>query len=133
MRTSRGSSRRRRGGVPQCMLGYPQVWAWRFPPPRCGPGDPIPQVWAWRSHPPGVGLEIPPPGVGLETPSWPGPSTSPLGVGLETPPGDLQGMLGYHPPVDRILDTGYITSPQTSFAGGKNALYSKRSVVFGNI
>ena len=27
------------------------VWAWRPPPPECGPGDPStsPWVWAWRS------------------------------------------------------------------------------------
>ena len=63
-----------------------------------------------------------PPGVNLETPPWPDPSSSPLGVGLETckacwdtpPPGDLQGMLGYHPPpVNRITDTcKNITFPQ---------------------
>ena len=59
----------------------------------------------------GVGLETSlPPGCGPGDPSRPDPSTSPLGVGLETPlarplnfppwcgPGNLQGMLGYHPP-----------------------------------
>ena len=84
-------------------------------PHECGPGDP-----------PGVGLETPQPdpstsclAVGLVTPRKPDPSTSPLGVGRETPPparplnlppgcgpGDLQDMLGYHPPpVDRMTDT----------------------------
>ena len=98
MRTTHNSSRLLGGSLPQCILGYPQVWAWR-PPLGCGPGDPLL----------GVDLETPrygpgdPPGAGLETP-WPDPSTSPLGVGLETckacwdtthPPRDLQDMLGY--------------------------------------
>ena len=111
MRTARGSSRLLGGGgcLPQCMLGYPWVWAWR--PPGCGPADP-----------PGVGLKTPrcgpgdPPGCGPGDP--PGQTLNfPLGVGLETPrarplnfphgcgPRDLQGMLGYHPPVDRMTDT----------------------------
>ena len=116
-------------------LETPLVWAWR--PPRCGPGDPSgcgpgdpsgcgpgdpsgcgpgdpPQVWPWRPWQCGPG-----------DPPRPDPSTSPLGMGLETckacwdttPTGDLlQGMLGYHPPVNRIIDRcKNITLPQTSF------------------
>ena len=54
-------------------------------PPGCGPGDPL-----------CVGLENPRMGVGLETPPRCGPGD---------PPGDLQGMLGYNPTVNRITDT----------------------------
>ena len=91
MRTTRSSSRRG-GGSASVHAG--------IHPPGCGPGD----------TPLGVGLETHPPGVCLENPPRPDPSTSPLGVGLETPldrplnippgcgPGNLQGMLGYHPP-----------------------------------
>ena len=83
MRTARSSSRRwgGGGGLPQCMLGYPlsQVWAWRPP-----------WVWAWKplETPLGVGLENTPP------PQRPDPLTSWVW------PGDLQGMLGYHPPLE---------------------------------
>ena len=78
-------------------------------PPGCGPGDP----------PPSVGLEKTPIRVLAWRPPRPDPSTSPLGVGLETPqarplnfplgcgPGDLQGMLGYHPPGDLQGMLGY--------------------------
>ena len=77
MRTVRGSSRPRGGGLPQCMLGHTS--------PGCWPGDP--------------------PGVGLETPLGCGPGDPPArplnfppGCGpRDFPPGDLQGMLGYHP------------------------------------
>ena len=121
------------GGLPQCMLDTPQVWAWRPPwvwawrPPRCGPGDP--------------------PGCGPRDPSRPDPSTSPLGVGLETPPGQTPQLppwvwawrparhAGIPPIPPRIparhagipppLWTEFlthasenITLPQTSFAGG---------------
>ena len=63
--------------------------------------------------------QIPPPGCGLGDPPLDrSPSTSPLGVGLETPPGqiplnfpppgcgpgNLQGMLGYHPPCEQNTD-----------------------------
>ena len=83
----------------------------------------IPPLGVCLQTPLGVDLATPS-GVGLETPwVWPGPhgcvpgdpprldpSTSSLGVGLETPPGqthqlppgcgsgDLQCLLGYHPP-----------------------------------
>ena len=102
---------------PSVGLETPQVWVSRTP-----------WVWAWR--PPGVGLETPlmcgpidppgqtatsPLGVGLEDhPLLARPINIPLGVRLETCkacwdttlPGDLlQGMLGYHPPVDRMRDT----------------------------
>ena len=98
----------------------PWVWAWR--PPRCGPGDPAPQVWAWR-------------------PPWPDPPQLPPGCG----PGNLQGMLEYHPPRDLLQGMlgyhlqcmlGYhhplvnrmtdrcknITLPQTSFAGSNKCM-----------
>ena len=56
---------------------------------------------------------IHPQGVGLETPLCVGLENARMGVGLETPPrcgpgdppGDLQGMLGYNPTVNRITDT----------------------------
>ena len=122
-----------RGCLPQCMLGTPQVWAWRPPrpdplnfPPGCGPGDPP------QARPPQL----------------------PLGCG----PGDLQGMLGYHPldtckacwdttcnacweithlpPPPSPLWTEFlthtsenITLPQTSFAGGNNRLAPAASVL----
>ena len=91
----------------------PQVWAWR--PPGCGPGDPPhqtpqlpPWVWAWRPPRPDHSTS---PWVWAWRPFQPRPQNFPLGVGLETPPprarplnlppgcgpGDLQGMLGYHP------------------------------------
>ena len=55
-------------------------------PPRCGPGDP-----------PGCGPGDPP-GVGLKTPpSSHTPQLSPS-FGPGDPHGDLQDMLGYHPP-----------------------------------
>ena len=61
------------GPLPQCMLGY-------SPPP------------------PGMGLKIPP-GLGLETPPPRCGSGDPLDQTPQPPPpGDLQGMLGYHPP-----------------------------------
>ena len=44
-------------------------------PPSCGLGDPSPQVWAWRPL-----------------------QARPLNFPIECGPGDLQGMLGYHPP-----------------------------------
>ena len=65
----------------QCMLGLPpppsvgldtpQLWAWS--PPGCGPRDP-----------PECRPGDPPPGQTINFPLWCGP-------------GDLQGMLGYHP------------------------------------
>ena len=71
-----------RGCLPQCMLGYPL----------------------------GVGLEIPParplnfpPGCGPGDSPGQTPQLPPLGVGL----GDLQGMLGYHPPGDLQGMLGY--------------------------
>ena len=81
MCTARGSSHPCLGGLPWCMLGYTH--------PGVGLETPL-----------GVGLEAPP-GVGLETPLA-RPLNFPLGVGLETPPGDLQCMLGYHPPGDLL-------------------------------
>ena len=102
------------GGVPQCMLGYtPWVWAWRPHPP--GVALETPKVWVWRSprcepgEPPRCG-PADPPRCGPGDPARPDPSASALGVGLEPPsparplnfppgcgPGNLQGMLGYHP------------------------------------
>ena len=75
MRTTHSSTRLLwRGCLPQCMLVYPWVWAWRLEtPPRGGPGDcyrcghgdlpgQTPQlpswVWAWR---PARHAGIPPP------------------------------------------------------------------------
>ena len=97
------------GGLPQCMLGYtPWVWAWR----PLGVGLETPKVWAsrplvWAWRPPGVDLQTPQvwtwrpprhgpvelPSVGLET-HQARPLNFPPGCG----PGNLQGMLGYHPP-----------------------------------
>ena len=98
MRTARSSSRQ--------LGGSASVHAGIHQPPSLGVGLKIPPwVWAWRTPPPGVGLENPPPRCG------PG-----------DPPGDLQGMLGYHPPPCTeflIHATENITLPQTSFAGVK--------------
>ena len=69
-------------------------------PPRCGPGDP---TRCGPGDPPGCGPGDPP-GVGLETPletpqappwvwAW-----KPARHARIHPLGDLQGMLGYHPP-----------------------------------
>ena len=91
------------------------MWVWR--PPRCGLGDPpgqTPQLppWVWVWKPPGQTPQLPPwvwawrppgqtpqlpPGCGPGEPLRPGPSTSPPGC----MPGDLQGMLRYHPPAAR--------------------------------
>ena len=75
-------------------------------PPRCGPGDP---PGSGLGDALGMGLQ-PPQGVSLETPQA-RPLNFPLGCGpgdppkpdLSTPPpvcgpGDVQCMLGYHPP-----------------------------------
>ena len=81
-------------------LETPQLWPWRPPTPRCGPGDLPSQT-----------PQPPPPGCGPGDPPWPDPSTSPLGVGLETPPArplNLPSGCGPgDPPVDRILDTRF--------------------------
>ena len=111
MRTTRSSSRllgkgEGAGGcLPQCMLENP-----------LGVGlDP----------PLGVGLETPPgqthklpPGCGPGDPLQARPLNFPLGRG----PGDLQGMLGCHPPWTKFLthSSENSTLPQKSFAGGKN-------------
>ena len=88
MRTACGSSRLWGGGLPQCMLGYI--------PPRCGPGDP---PWSVPGDPPG---SVPgdPLGLGLGTPwvwAWRSLLARPLNFPPGCGPGDLQGMLGYHP------------------------------------
>ena len=120
MRTARSSSRLlgvgwgvsasvHAGDPPGVALETCQVWAWR--PPQARP----------LNFPPGVGLETPqarplnfPPGVALETPPIQTPQLPP-----RCGPGDLQGMLGYHPspqdlqgmlgyhhhPMDRMTDT----------------------------
>ena len=70
-------------------------------PPGCGPGDPLdvgletpPQVWAWR-----------PLGQTSQLPPWVW-AWNPLSQNLNFPPGcgsgNLQGMLGYHPPRDLL-------------------------------
>ena len=94
MHTTRSSSCQPSGVCLSACMETPQVWAWRSPPAR--PLNLPPWVWAW----------IPPPG---QTPqlspwvwAWRPPSLArllklPLGHG----PRKLQGMLGYHPLVDR--------------------------------
>ena len=57
----------------------PWVWTWR--PPWPDPPQLPSWVWTWRSP-------------------LPDPPKLPLGCG----PGNLQGMLGYHPPVNRMTD-----------------------------
>ena len=87
MRTARSCSHQLgggKGGLPQCILGYP-------PPPRCGPRDP-PWLWAWR--PPQVRPLNFPPGCGPGDPPQARPLNFPPGCG----PGDLQGIVGYTPP-----------------------------------
>ena len=84
-----GSSRCGPGDPPGVGLETPQVWDWR--PPGFGPGDPL-----------GVGLETPT-GQTPQLPPWvwawrPPPPARPLNFPLGCGPGDLQGMLGYHPP-----------------------------------
>ena len=59
-------------------------------PPRCGPED-TPWVWAWRP-PQGQTPQLPPLVCAWRSPPLQA-LTFPLGCG----PGDLQGMLGYHP------------------------------------
>ena len=91
MRTASSSSRLLVGGKlsasvhagipPRCEPGDPRVWAGY--PPKCGRGDP-----------PRCGPRDPPPG---QTPELP------LGCG----PGDLQGILRYHPPRDLQGMLGY--------------------------
>ena len=101
MRTTRSSSRLlgEAGCMPQCMLGYPPgcgpggnpLGVGLETPSRCGPGDP-----------PGVGLETPHPGQTPQLPPWVWAWIPPSGQTPQLPlgcgPGDLQGMLGYHPP-----------------------------------
>ena len=60
--------------------------------PKCGPRD-TPQVWAWR-HPQARPLNFPPPMVWAWRPLQARLLNFPPGCG----PGDLQGMLRYHPP-----------------------------------
>ena len=80
-------------------------------PPRCGPGDPPARP---LNFPLGVGHETPQldlsasPWVWAWRPPRPDPLTSLLGV----------GMLGYHPPVDRMTDTCKTLPSQTLFEGG---------------
>ena len=75
MRTARSSSRRGVGGRSASVhTGIP------------------PGVGLETHSPTGVGLETPP-GVGVET-----PQARPLNFPLGCEPGDLQGMLGHHPP-----------------------------------
>ena len=129
IRNTRSSSHR--GCLPQCMLGSPQVWAWRPPqdvglethlgvgleiPPRCGPGD---LVWAWR--PSQVWAWRPPPARPLNFHPGCGPGDLEGMLGYHTPRDLLQGILGYHlqcmleyhPPVNRITGTcKNITLPQ---------------------
>ena len=119
MRTARGSSRPRGGGLPQCMLGYT---------PRCGPGDTppglgleTPQVWArrppWR---PARHAGIPPARhAGIPPPSR--PAARHAGI----PPAMHAGITP--PPVNRMTDRcKNITLPQTSFAGGNNVIDQKQ-------
>ena len=136
MRTTRSSSHLL-GGVSASVHARipPWVWAWR-PPPKCGPGDP-----------PGVSLETPCPGQTPQLPPWVWAWRPPSGQIPQLPlgcgPGDLQGMLGYHPPPGYLQGMlgchlqcrlGYlpwteflthasenITLPVTSFEGGKNS------------
>ena len=88
----------------------------------------------WDTPPLGVGLETPSPSVDLETPwvgAWrplqPDPSTSPPGCGSGDPhlarplnlplwcgPGYLQGMLGYHPRVNRMTGAKILPCPKLS-------------------
>ena len=79
-------------------LGVPHTAPWSRHPSHQAPSQeqtppgPAPGVWAWRPpwpDPP----QLPPLGVGLKTPQ-PDPPKLPPGCG----PGNLQGMLGYHPP-----------------------------------
>ena len=97
-----------RGGLPEYMLGHPQVWVWRPP-----------WVWAWRPPRPdpstsalGVGLETPP-GQTPEVPPWVWAWRPARHAGIPLP-GDLQGMLGYHPPWTEFLKhtSENITLPQ---------------------
>ena len=108
MRTARSSSRLLGGEV--CLsacwdthLGVgleptDQVWAWN--PPHPGQTPQLPPVWAWRL--PCVGLETPQVWAWRPPPSRCGPGNSPQARPLNFPPGcgpgDLHGMLGYHPP-----------------------------------
>ena len=93
MRTTRSSSRLL-GGMSASVHARipPWVWAWRQPPgcepgepPRCGPADP-----------PGVGLDTPPSGQTPQLPLGCGPGDLQGMLGCHPPPGYLQGMLGYH-------------------------------------
>ena len=101
-------------------LETPWVWAWRPPqlPLGCGPGHPLA-----RSPSTSLGCE---PGdtpgqIPLNFPPGCGPGNLQGMLGYH-PPGDLlqgmlgyhlQCMLGYHPPVNRITDTcKNITLPQ---------------------
>ena len=75
-------------------------------PPRCGPREPPARPFNFA---PGCAPGDPPDQTPQLPPSRPCNSPPPPGVGLETPPsqtpqlppgcgpGDLQGMLGYHP------------------------------------
>ena len=108
--------------LPTCWPYLPAWTAWGvclsagIHPPGCGPGDPL-----------SAGLETPP-GVGLETPPGQIPQP-PLGVGLETPtPGDLQGMLGYHPSSRDLQGMlGYHPPPQwTEWQTGAKILPSPK-------
>ena len=75
MSTARSSSRRGRGGLPQCMSG-------------CGSRD---TPWVWAPSP-GQTLQLPPSVWACRTPPLARPLNFPPGCG----PGNLQGMLGYH-------------------------------------
>ena len=89
------------GCLPQCVLGCPPGVGLVIPlgvglETPSGVGLQTPWVWTWKPHL-GVGLQTPPPDVGLETPPYRPPLARPLNFPLGCGPGDLQGMLGYHP------------------------------------
>ena len=87
----------------------PWVWAWR--PPQPDPPQLPPWVWAWRS-PLARSPSTSPLGVGLETPTpphWPDPPQLPPGCG----PGNLQGMLGYHHPLETCCKACWDTTCNT--------------------
>ena len=109
-------------------------------PPGPDPPQLPPWVWAWTRSP-----STSPLGVGLVTPP---PSQIPLNVPLGFGPGNLQGMLGYHSPLETCCNAcwdstppprgqthtcKHITLPQTSFAGGKYMLNFAHVILSGVI